>query len=609
MAQYPLPATHKLQNKPVSGRRRISEITSHRLLIYSLMSRRWGRRLLASWLILAIVVLYDGLAFQDNRWLLLLLALLILWGFVTFWLPRCQVQVLADRLRLRGALKTLDIPFDDIAAVKITQMGQHFPVQELRFNELNLLSQVYRQSCLLIQTPKLSHLWSSQRLWFPRFLFSPREPALLLVVSDWPGLNQTLIGAWSAWQGLPSPLPAEAAVVSAPASSTSPGRNANNLFPRPPTAFSPQDEHAARKPLVLIADDNDQVRSQLYQLLTPHYRVITAADGAEALSQVYALRPDLVLTDLAMPRMDGQALLQAIHSDFDLSAIPVIVLTASNELNARIASLEAGADDFLTKPCSEQELLVRVRNLLHARAQERRLVELNQKLEARLEEQLAELVLSGDLRRFLPESVADSVLSGQIGPVEVFERRIITILFVDIVSFTTLTEVLQPNKLAAILNDYLREMTAIALVHGGMVDKFIGDGLMVVFGAPETSEPASQVLAAMQTAVAMLHQIEALGKRWQSVLPTQLQVRIGISTGPCTIGVFGSDMLKSYTAVGTPVNIASRLQGEARPQGILCSRAAYELAAHQVRATTRGALRLRGVRDPVEAYDILEVLG
>lgn len=607
MAQYPLPAAHRLPNDRASGR--MSEITAHRLLIYSLMSRRWRRKLLASWFILTVVVFYHGVVSQDTRWLWLPLTLLILWGFVTFWLPRCRVEVLADKLRLHGPLKTLDISFNHIDAVKISQLAQHFPVEDLRFNELNLLSRVYRQSCLLIQTPKLPHLWSSQRLWFSRFLFSPREPGLLLVVSDWPGLNQILIEAWSAWQGLPLPLPVEAAAVSAPSSPMPSGHNTNKPFPHTPANPFADGERAATKPLLLIADDNDQVRSQLYQLLNPHYRVITAADGIEALRQVYALRPDLVLTDLAMPHMDGQALLSAIRADFDLGATPVIVLTASDELEARISSLEAGADDYLTKPCSEQELLVRVRNLLHARAQERRLVELNQQLEARLEEQLAELVLSGDLRRFLPESVAASVLSGEIGPVEVFERRVITILFVDIVSFTTLTEVLQPNKLAAILNDYLREMTAIALVHGGMVDKFIGDGLMVLFGTPEAIEPATQVLAAMQTAVAMLHQIEALARRWQSALPAQIQVRIGVSTGPCTIGVFGSDMLKSYTAVGTPVNIASRLQGEAHPQSILCSRAAYELVSHQVRATTRGALRLRGVRELVEAYDILEVLG
>ncbi len=328
MAQYPLPAAQKLQNTPVSGRRRMREITSHRLLIYSLMSRRWRRRLLASWLILAGIALYDGVTFQDSRWLWLLFVLLALWGFVTFWLPRCQVQVLTDRLRLRGALKTLDVSFDQIAAVKIAQMGQHFPVQELRFNELNLLSQVYRQPCLLIQTPKLPHLRSSQRPWFSRFLFSPREPGLLLVVSDWPALNQSLIGAWSAWQGLPLPLPVEAAAVAAPSPSAPSSHNALNPFPRPPAILSPPDEPAAARSLLLIADDNDQVRSQLYQLLNPHYRVVTAADGMEALRQVYALRPDLVLTDLAMPHMDGQALLNAMRADFDLGAIPVIVLTA-----------------------------------------------------------------------------------------------------------------------------------------------------------------------------------------------------------------------------------------------------------------------------------------
>ena len=580
--------------------------------MYDLMSRRWRHKLLATWSLVALLlagnVVVPILA-HPGRWVILGLSLFLFWSYVTFWLPRRDVLVLPDRLRLRGTFRTLDLPFNQIIAVKLSQMSQHFPAEKLRFNDLTLLSPVYRQSCLLLHLRHYPILPGGYRLWFPRFLFSPDEPALLLAVADWQGLNQAILAARAGKDRLPRTDPPPKRT---PLATPLPAARG---FPVPagqdfaPVAASSDSLPAAAPPLLLVAEDNAAMRARLQYVLQPHYRVIMAADGAEALRQAHIHQPDLVLTDLSMPKMDGYALLLAIRGDSDLCATPVVIFTAGDEQEARIRSLEAGADDFLAKPCSDQELRVRVRNLLHVRAQERRLAELNQQLEARIEEQLAELVVNGDLRRFLPQSVAENILSGQIGPAEVFERRVITVLFVDIVSFTALTEVLQPNKLAAILNDYLREMTAIALVHGGMVDKFIGDGLMVLFGAPDVSEPTQQVYAAMQTAVAMLQQVEALGTRWRATLPAELHVRIGISTGHCTIGVFGSDMLKSYTAVGMPVNVASRLQGEANPQGVLCSRATYEHVAHRVRAETRGALRLRGVRELVEAYDILEVLG
>ena len=124
-----------------------------------------------------------------------------------------------------------------------------------------------------------------------------------------------------------------------------------------------------------------------------------------------------------MPHMSGQDMLRLIRDDADLQSTPVIVLTARAGTQARLDNLESGADDYLTKPFDEDELRVRVRNLLRVRSQERDLVSLNQRLEARVEEQMAELVRAGELRRFLPQTVVKSVLQGEIDPEDHLQRR------------------------------------------------------------------------------------------------------------------------------------------------------------------------------------------
>jgi adenylate cyclase len=201
--------------------------------------------------------------------------------------------------------------------------------------------------------------------------------------------------------------------------------------------------------------------------------------------------------------------------------------------------------------------------------------------------------------------VAESVLSGKIETTADFERRVVTILFVDLVGFTTLAGQLRPRELAALLNEYLREMAAIAFVHGGTVDKFLGDAVMVVFGAPQPSPPPSQALGAVQSAIAMRRQVRELAVRWRRELPGEVKVRIGINTGECTLGVFGSDLLRSYTAIGSAVNIASRLQSQAAADSILCGAPTYALVADQVEAQPTGPLQLRGITQPVPAYQIL----
>lgn len=198
---------------------------------------------------------------------------------------------------------------------------------------------------------------------------------------------------------------------------------------------------------------------------------------------------------------------------------------------------------------------------------------LNGQLEARVEEQIAELVRTGELKRFLPHQVADGLLAGQLSPSMGFERRKLTLLFADMVGFTDLSDTLDPEELAEVLNEYLREMTAVVVAHGGTLDNYIGDGLMVLFGAPNRAEESVQAGAALQAAFGMKARAEELTTAIRGRgIPADLRVRVGVNTGHCTVGVFGSDILRACKAVGFAVNVAARLQTEAEPGTVLVAR-------------------------------------
>ena len=181
-----------------------------------------------------------------------------------------------------------------------------------------------------------------------------------------------------------------------------------------------------------------------------------------------------------------------------------------------------------------------------------------------------------------------------------------TALFADLVGFTDLSETLEPEELAEVLNAYLREVTAVAVSHGGALDNFIGDGLMVIFGAPIPSDEASQAMAAVRTAIGMRTRMgELAAELSQRGIPGNLQIRAGINTGHCTVGVFGSEVMRACKAVGFAVNIASRLQSAASPGGILCGYRTYALVESQVRAVQHEPLVVKGSARPVDAWEVI----
>ena len=365
---------------------------------------------------------------------------------------------------------------------------------------------------------------------------------------------------------------------------------------------------------VLVVDDDPVNRSMLSRSLEADgHEVTTVESGAEALEIVGSQAFDVVLLDVVMPGMDGYQVLERLKVDPELRHLPVVMVTAVDDLASAVRCIELGADDYLSKPVDPVLLGARVRagltkKRLHdlQRRHVKEVDRLNRRLEARVVEQMAELIRTGELKRFLPHQVAEGLLAGRLTPDGGFERRKLTFLFADMVGFTDLSDRLEPEELSDVLNEYLREMAAVAVEHGGTLDNFIGDGIMVLFGAPTRVDESAQAWAAVRAAFEMKARVEALSAATRARgIPADLRIRVGVNTGHCTVGVFGSDDLRAYKAVGFAVNVAARLQSEADPGSVIVGFRTYALVRDRVRAEQRAPMTLKGAARPVEAWTIV----
>lgn len=364
---------------------------------------------------------------------------------------------------------------------------------------------------------------------------------------------------------------------------------------------------------VLVVDDDPVIRSMLTASLEASgHEVTTAKDGSEALELVRAQGFDVILLDVLMPGMNGDQVLEHLKDDPKLRHVPVVMVTSLDDVGSAVRCIELGADDYLPKPIDPVLLGARINaGLMKKRLHDLQLehVEevdrLNRRLEARVEEQMAELVRTGELKRFMPQQIAEGLMAGQLSADDGFERRKVTLLFADMVGFTDLSDKLEPEELAEVLNEYLREMTAVAVSQGGTLDNYIGDGLMVLFGAPKQVDESVQAWSALRTAFGMQERVEELSTAMRARgIPADLTVRVGVNTGHCTVGVLGSDIMRAYKAVGFAVNVAARLQSEAEPGTVLVGFRTYALVKDRVVAEQRVPLMLKGAARPVEAWEI-----
>jgi signal transduction histidine kinase/class 3 adenylate cyclase/CheY-like chemotaxis protein len=365
------------------------------------------------------------------------------------------------------------------------------------------------------------------------------------------------------------------------------------------------------RPTVLYAEDNRDLRSYVRELLLPHYNVFVAADGRDALLKAKAYRPDLILSDQMMPHMSGRDLLRSIRDDDELRTTPVVFLTARAGGEARIKSLDAGADDYLTKPFAAGELLARVRNLLTARLQEReiaalnrRLAEWNRMLETRVQDQVAQLERLGRLKRFFSPQLADLIVAGGADDPLRSHRRDVIVVFLDLRGFTAFAEVSEPEEVMGVLREYHAEMGRLVLEHEGTLERFTGDGMMIFFNDPvPVPNPGER---AIRMALAMRDRVTHLMATWHKH-GYALDFGVGIARGYATIGAIGFEGRWDYGAIGAVTNLAARLCGEARPGQILAAQRVLVTVEDLVDVETVGELTLKGFHRPVPAYNVLRL--
>jgi adenylate cyclase len=228
---------------------------------------------------------------------------------------------------------------------------------------------------------------------------------------------------------------------------------------------------------ILVVDDTPRNVKLLADLLAVKgYEVLTAASGAEALEQVTRARPDLVLLDVVMPGMTGYEVCRRIRADPAGRILPVVMVTALDPAEERIKGIEAGADDFLTKPINQPELLARVRSLLRIKSLYVELEESNRTLEQRVAEQVEQLERLSRLKRFFSPQLAELILSGGAEDPLKSHRREITVVFLDLRGFTAFAETAEPEEVMGVLRDYHAQMGRIIMAHDGTLERFAGDG-------------------------------------------------------------------------------------------------------------------------------------
>ena len=215
--------------------------------------------------------------------------------------------------------------------------------------------------------------------------------------------------------------------------------------------------------------------------------------------------------------------------------------------------------------------------------------------------------ISNQLAKYLSPQIYKNIFETDTDKVETYTRKKLTVFFSDIKEFTSLSDTLDPDLLAEIINEYLSEMTEIALHFGGTIDKFIGDAILIFFGDPETEGTALDAEKCVNMAIAMRKRVGELDEVWKKEkgITQGLQVRTGISTGYCTVGNFGSVQRVDYTVLGSPVNLAARLEAACGPQEILVSPETKSLVAKVFKFEEKKPIKLKGFSETVKPYQLI----
>ena len=371
---------------------------------------------------------------------------------------------------------------------------------------------------------------------------------------------------------------------------------------------------APRRGRVLVVDDQRSNVEMMTELLRSRgYEVYSAYDGAEALKAVEEHHPDIVISDIRMPGMDGYELTQRLREAPATALLPIVLVTSLEDRDGhdeRIKGIEYGADDFLTKPVRYAELFARVRSLLRVkllqdevRKQAEELRSWNETLEQRVREQVTAIDRLAQMKRFFSPPVAEAIIAGGADVLEP-HRTEITSVFLDLRGFTAFTDRAAPDEVMDLLGAYHEALGRIVDRYEGTLEHFAGDGVMIFFNDPlPVDRPA---VRAVRMAVELQQAFVPIAQEWKA-RGHAVALGVGIAQGEATLGVIGFEQRWEYAAIGAIPNLAARLCGQARGGDILIDAVTYADASDVVDAEPIGPQALRGFTQPMPAFRLLRL--
>jgi class 3 adenylate cyclase/CheY-like chemotaxis protein len=363
-------------------------------------------------------------------------------------------------------------------------------------------------------------------------------------------------------------------------------------------------------PVTALAVDDEPANLRLLDaVLTPRgYRILTASSGAEALALLETEDVDIVLLDIVMPEMDGHEVCRRIRSKPATEFLPVVMITASGS-EQRLAALESGADDFVTKPFDKSELLARVASLARIKRyhdtilrQTGELADWNTELETRVARQVAELERTNRLRHFLSPQLADLVVEDE--SLLQSHRREIVVVFTDLRNFTPFAETSEPEEVMGVLGEYHKAIGSLVHAYEGTLERFTGDGIMMFFNDPITcDDPAER---AVRMALELRDAVKELAVQWLRN-GHDLPVGIGIAQGFATLGKIGFEGRFDYAAIGSVTNLAARLCSDAGPWQVLVTDRVLARTEHVAVAEMVGDVQPKGFSRSVRVHNITAI--
>lgn len=377
-----------------------------------------------------------------------------------------------------------------------------------------------------------------------------------------------------------APLPPDALAVPGAPPRSRPPVSADPAASEPVWATR-RDRPQGNRFTILIVDD-EPINLQVLRnyLALENYRIEQAEDGPSVLALINnGLRPDLVMLDVMMPGMSGYEVARKLRERFPTHELPILMITAKNQIADLVAGFDAGANDYLTKPASKQEVLARLKTHL----------------------QLSALNLA--YSRFVPREFLNLLARDSIVDVELGDRvkKTMAVLFADIRGFTGLSEAMTPEDNLGFINAYLRRMEQAIVDSNGFIDKYIGDAIMALFDNSADN--------AIEAAIAMLDQLAAYNRLRQDMGRDAIRIGIGIDMGPLMLGTVGGTHHMDTTAIGDAVNLASRLEELTKQYGVAI------LVSHRILGQIENPgryfmrfidrLSVRGRKQPVAVYEVL----